>query len=155
MTETAPNPLLQKDPAARAEQGPPARRVARAYEVQARGSQPLGDAFTGADTHHFSELSVDLGYVEHRFKRDTLKVTIDVRAFDFDVPDSEELRLGALAVLYELLVRDVFGQVAHSAEVDIVRYVNVDEYGEGALSSADRLWSERLTHDELVDLLRR
>jgi hypothetical protein len=109
----------------------------------------LAEAFADEKLDPDALPSIPPAYLQRVYDEGRVRIYVDLagvdeldRAVESD-GDEREAKLGsvALAVLYAVLVEDVYGGLATEASVDLVEFSNYDEYGEGVLDSASSVWS--------------
>lgn len=141
--------LLDRQPARERERDPNSFREPVEGEL-------LVDAFAQQKIDRDALPSIRSTYVQRTYEDRHVRIYVDLAgAEQLAGTDREaELESIALAVLYTVLVDEVYGELASTASVDLVEFANYDEYGEGVLESANSAWSREFDRSTLEQFLR-
>lgn len=134
----------------------PARERERdpsSFREQAKGKL-LVDALVRAKIDRSTLPDIPPAYVQRTYEDRRVRIHVDLAGVKKLGRSDAELESIALAVLYTVLVDEVYGELAISASVDLVEFSNYDEYGEGVLESANSAWSREFDRAKLEQFIR-
>jgi hypothetical protein len=94
-------------------------------------------------------------FVSHEYEDRQLELFVDLAGADDFVHDEAAFEALALAVLYAELETEVYGQLAQRVDVQLLKFENYDEYGEGVREAAAVVWQTSLDREQLEALIRR
>ncbi len=92
-------------------------------------------------------------HVQRAYDSGFVQIHVDLAGVGELGRSEAELESIALAVLYKVLVDEVYGELASKATVQLVEFSNYDEYGEGVLESAEPVWTREFDRAELERFL--
>jgi hypothetical protein len=139
--------LLGRQPARELERDPDSFREQDKSEL-------LADAFDQHEIDRDALPAIPPGYVQRAYEDRRVRIHVDLAGVRNLGRSDAELESIALAVLYTVLVDEVYGELASGASVELVEFSNYDEYGEGVLESADSEWSREFDRASLEQFLR-
>ncbi|PRQ03043.1 hypothetical protein ENSA5_18140 [Enhygromyxa salina] len=97
---------------------------------------------------------VDGAYLQRAYGDRQVRIHVDLGGYEALGRTKQELEELVVAVLYAVLVDEVYGELATDASVELVEFSNYDEYGEGVLESANSVWSRSFERASLERFIR-
>lgn len=117
-----------------------------------RTHDPLRAALERVPIAEQQLVRIEPGYVQTELVGTQLRVYVDLAGFG-DAGDTE-LDTLAVAVIHTVLRDDIYAEFAETLRLELVEFVNYDEYGNGVLESAKPRWQRSLDREQLEQFLR-
>ncbi len=125
-----------------------------AFEQGARG-EPLRPALDAVAIDRSKLPQVRTSHLQRDYTEGRLRVHIDLAGYPDYPRDRKQLDRLAIAAIVTVLEDDIYADLAHEIEIEIVEFANYDEYGEGVLDSATSHWRSTLDRKNLQRFLER
>ena len=92
-------------------------------------------------------------HLQREYGSGLLRVHVDLAGYPKLDHDPRTLERLAIAVALTVLDDDVYAELTHELDIEIVEFANYDEYGDGVVDSARSLWKRRFDRASLQTFL--